>query len=429
MFIPPVTPDEVLSAVERIDNNKTPGLDGIPNRVLKVAMKNHTDLFCCLYTTCFNEGVFPNSWKRQRLVLIPKGNKPPEHPSSYRPLCMLDTIGKIFERIISNRIEHHSDEVGAISNQQYGFRKRRSTTDAISAVCNIGREAMRGKRWLGGTKKYCAVITLDVKNAFNSANWAIITNILRDIETPKYLLNIINSYFTDRVLLYDTSDGPKKYTVTSGVPQGSVLGPLLWNLMYDGILRVRRPPGVSIIGYADDIAVTVVAKTTDEIISRSEEIISIAKNWLESVGLQLAEHKTEAVLLSSRKKVETITIKIGDHFITSKPNIKYLGVTLDHRLNFRDHLTNAANKAKKVGVHLARLMPNIGGPRQRSRRLIASVCNSIMLYVAPIWHQAFNCVSYIGECKSAYRISSLRVCSAYRTVSYDASSGNDLQMA
>ncbi|CAB0030533.1 unnamed protein product, partial [Trichogramma brassicae] len=186
----------------------------------------HPNIFLQVYTACLRSGIFPSCWKRQRLVLLPKPGKPAEEPSSYRPLCMLDTAGKILEKIIRDRLEVITESPEGLSDHQYGFRKGRSTTNAIENVIAVARQAVEGKRWHRGTKKYCAVVTLDVKNAFNSARWNNILTALRRLHTPEYLLRIINSYFSASVLDYSTDDGPESTESQRGVPQGSVLGPI-----------------------------------------------------------------------------------------------------------------------------------------------------------------------------------------------------------
>ena len=419
---PPVTTEELKEATKQIKLNSSPGLDGIPNQVIKAAINKRPELFTHLYNVCLQEGTFPQRWKRQRLVLIPKGDKPPEEPSSYRPLCMIDTAGKVLEKIISTRLEQHTESPSGLSDKQFGFRKKRSTIDAIASVCDIAHKAIAGKRWKGGDKKYCAVITLDVKNAFNTADWGRILTALKELQVPSYLTRIVANYFENRALIYDTETGPKQYPITCGVPQGSVLGPPLWNIMYDGILRITKPAGVDIIGYADDIAIVVVAKHLQDVARNCRSTIQKIKTWLQSAGLELASHKTEAVLISSRKKVERLEVRVDGHIITSRPHIKYLGVLLDHRLNFKDHLRYVGEKASRAAKALARIMPNIGGPRQPIRNLLASVNTSILMYAAPIWASAATHASYMRGMMSAHRVTSLRVCCAFRTVSNDAAS-------
>ena len=222
--IPPVTRDELLEICSRIGDSKAPGLDGIPNKALKLAVKSRPDMFAELFETCMSEGIFPAPWKRQKLVLLPKAGKPPGEPSSYRPICLLDTMGKMLERAIYNRLLPVVESQGGLSDRQYGFRKARSTIDAIKMVTGLAENAIHGR---GCTIKYCVVVTLDVRNAFNSTNWNLIRKSLATIGVPTYLAAIIDSYLKERTLWYDTDDGPKEYVVSAGVPQGSVLGPLL----------------------------------------------------------------------------------------------------------------------------------------------------------------------------------------------------------
>ncbi|CAB0033036.1 unnamed protein product [Trichogramma brassicae] len=145
--IPAVTLEELKGAQSKIKERSAPGPDGIPNSALKIAIAARPDIFLRVYTMCLETGVFPFSWKRHRLVLLPKPGKPPDEPSSYRPLCMLDTAGKILERIICDRLEAFTKRPGGLSKRQYGFRKGRSTIDAIEDVISTAREAIAGKRW------------------------------------------------------------------------------------------------------------------------------------------------------------------------------------------------------------------------------------------------------------------------------------------
>lgn len=416
--IPSVTEEELMEACNRVGNNKAPGLDGIPNIALKTAIKAAPTLFLDVYDKCLKEGTFPRKWKQQRLVLLPKGKKPPEEPSSYRPLCMLDTAGKIFERIIHQRIEAVVEPL--LAENQYGFRKGRSTLDAINLVVRTAKDAITGTRWKGGTKKYCLVATLDIRNAFNSANWDCTMQALQEKNVPGYLRRIVASYFTDRVLKYDTKNGPKKYDITGGVPQGSVLGPLLWNIMYDGLLRLTVPRSVKLVAYADDVAVVIVAKHLDEINHMFGITFEQVNRWMDTMNLQLAKHKTEAVLITSRKVMETIKLKVGEQESTSQPYIRYLGVMLDARLNFKQQVEHVTAKASVVRASLARLMPNVGGPKQSRRLLLSSVVTSVLTYGISIWADTLEIQESWRKAGPVYRLSALRTASAFRTISEEA---------
>ncbi|KAH8275032.1 hypothetical protein KR026_005591 [Drosophila bipectinata] len=134
--------------------------------------------------------------------------------------------------------------------------------------------------------------------------------------------------------------------------------------MYDGVLRLDLPERTHLVGFADDIAVVAVAKTIQEVEEQCNAAIANAIGWLEQVGLSLAHHKTEAVPISRRKRVETASINVGGHVVKSTRAIRYLGVTLDTRLSFREHFAVVNRKAAKVARALGRIMFNCDSERR-----------------------------------------------------------------
>jgi len=191
--------------------------------------------------------------------------------------------------------------------------------------------------------------------------------------------------------------------------------------MYDGVLRITLPEGCTLIGFADDIALITVRNLLADTADSCSVAVDVIIAWLTSHGLSLAEHKTEAVLISSRKKPQNPSIRIGATTIVTRPAIKYLGIMIDHRLKFKDHLQYVSLKAANATNAISRMMANTRGPKQQSRKLVAGVVTSILLYGSSIWAPAMSVPTYSRDCKAVYRRCALRVACAFRTVSEAAS--------
>ena len=206
--------------------------------------------------------------------------------------------------------------------------------------------------------------------------------------------------------------------ITSALSLASGNG--VWNVMYDDFLRLDLPAGTSIIGFAVDALVVCAADDVKILELRINDSLWRAKRWLDSRCLKMTPEKTETLLVTDRRSFKYPRIVHGEHEIEWKKRIKYLGVQLDQRLSFGEHLQIATAKAIQCGVALTRLMPNIGGPRKAKRRLVASVVNSNQLNTAPVWTSAPNKHAIQEKLFSAQRGEVLRIVSAYRTVSTSA---------
>lgn len=158
-----------------------------------------------------------------------------------------------------------------------------------------------------------------------------------------------------------------------GVPQGSVLGPTIWNLFYDGVLRLRMPPVATLVAFADDLAVVVVAHTTELLEDLINPILDRVDHWMTDNGLSPALEKAVCALLTNKRSLRDPLVRFSGTVLPVKRVVHYLGVHLDTRLSFVQHARIVSAGAKKAAVALGKLMPNVGGPSQSRRLLLMSV--------------------------------------------------------
>lgn len=410
---PLFTPEEVASVVSKLPLGKAPDPDLIPNELIKLIYRKFPEIFRGCFNSCLVEGVFPSGWKRAKLVLLYKGRgKPRDEPLSYRPISLLDGSGKVFERLLLERLNEHIHNTGALSDLQFGFRRFRSTIDAIGEILNVAKAAGSGPVQ---NRHLCVLITLDVKNAFNLAPWRLIDAALRRYVAPEYLVKILRSYMSNRELLVGDD---ACLSVTCGVPQGSVLSPTLWNLFYDDLLRLPVPDDVKLVAFADDVAVVGVAHNAELVEQLVNPVLKDISEWMTENGLQLALDKSECVVLTKKHVYRNPELHVHDCPVPVKSSIRYLGVQLDTRLSFGEHVATVAAGARKAASALGRPMLNVDGHSQCKRRLLMSVVRSRLLYGAPIWADNIkNADKYTNLLLPSQRCAALRVARCFRMVS------------
>lgn len=337
---------------------------------------------------------------------------------SARPICLINETAKIFERIINDRMITwmQTNPDSDLANKQFGFRREKSTVDALMELRGIVEAVMQNRG-------VAIAVSIDIKNAFNSVPWSSIRASIRKKKFPSYLVRIVDSYLKDRIIVYENTEGyKKKIQMQAGVPQESIFGLLLWNIAYDEILQGDMEEGSQIICFADDTIIIAEAQTIERAITIAKVQISRTLRKIRQIGLEIAIQKTGVLIFTKQKKYvfKNKRITIDGHLININDNMKYLGVVLDSKLNFDKHDKYVADKAMIIMKALRALMPNLRGPTAHKRRLYAYVVYSVLLYAAPLWAK-----DIIRKCKKLKkspqvkiaRLAAQRVISAYRTVS------------
>lgn len=382
-----VTSEEMELIICRLRSKKAaPGPDGLSGRFLAHTFAMLGNRLQSLYTNCLREGCFPHIWKTARLVLLQKEGRPVNSPSAYRPICLLDEAGKMLELIIALRIKHHLTSKGPdLADSQFGFREGRSTVDAILRVRSLIRTTIDG----GGV---ALAVSIDIANAFNSLPWQCIRDALEYHRVPLYLRRIIADYLRDRHILYRGRYGVIfSKRMSCGVPQGSVLGPLLWNIGYNWVLRGALLPGLALVCYADDTLIVAEGETWERALHLATVGVALVVSRIRTLGLRVALSKTEALYFPGPRmgSPPRLYIDVEGVRIPILASLKYLGLTLDPHWSFGVHFQRLAPRVRASIQSFGLLLPNIGGPRAQVRCLYMAVVGSMVLYGAPVWPRRF----------------------------------------
>lgn len=420
-----ITKGELREIYKKSPKGKATGPDDLPVAIWAGQTEDTQDRIISLFNTCMRTGRIPDAWKKARLVLIPKSGGSIDCTADVikaRPICLLNDIGKMFERILAERINYWmtQDPSRELSDRQFGFRKARSTNDAILEAKEITLGAL-------ADGDYAVMINLDVENAFNSVSWRAIKEALAKRELPPYIQNLVDNYLSDRWIEYTDSTGRScQRRVTAGVPQGSVLGPLLWNLAYDSILDIVPEPGCHTLCFADDTTVICVADSPRRTIARANVMLAKIISGIKDLGLKVAPAKTAAVFFAPAKfDPERLPPLLVDGIqVQAGPSLKSLGIIIDKNWSFQDHFAYAEEKAARVTKALYRIMPNLRGPNFPKRKLYAETVLSVLLYGAPVWAEEYGELAKHPTRRTPYKevvrtIAQRTIC-AYRTVAYDA---------
>ncbi|GJQ83685.1 hypothetical protein Trydic_g14392 [Trypoxylus dichotomus] len=405
---------EINAAFKSMNAKKAPGIDGITADIAGRAYDEEPEVFEALFNKCLELGAFPRCWKKQLVRVIPKAGKTDmSDVKSYRPISLLPVIGKALDSLLINRIEYHVFANGLMSNNQYGFRRGRSTVDAIERVVGFVKNAK-------DESDYSAVILLDISGAFDHAWWPQIKNQLSRKNCPRNLSRMANAYFSEREAVIEEPGLIVSRQVVRGCPQGSRSGPGYWNILYDSIFELNLGEGCEIIAFADDTTLLVRARQYETLKGRANNALATILDWSRANKLTFNAGKSEALFFGKTHGQRRSKFQLGTETIHCKENVKYLGVVIDEKLNFKAHVDYATGKAREITNKIGAAAKMTWGLSGRAAATIyEGAIEPAMLYAAPVWASALR-VKESRKLIGAQRVSAVRAARAYATASAEA---------
>ena len=362
-----------------MDPGKSAPSQSPPIQFIKASATVIAPILSKIFNKCFLDGEFPRAFKFAEVVPIFKsGDK--SNVSNYRPISLLCPFAKLLEKCINSRLIQYFTKNKSIYSFQFGFRENCSTENAVLQIydqlcknCDINQIS-------------CSVL-LDLRKAFDTVNHAILIDKSRCYGVRGVALQLLISFFTNRKQ-YTTVRGCKStYSfVNCGVPQGSILGPILF-LIYINDLYLATTLRLNL--FADDAYISGSNSCPVALQNLMNSELEKVFQWLNTNKLSLNAKKTSYMIFSKNKKSENFQIKIGNDILSRVHQAKYLGVIIDDRLNWKPHVAMVRSKMAKGCWAISRL-----------RKFVSSNV-LIKVYYGLVYSHIIYCIScwgWIAKC-------------------------------
>ncbi|XMA13648.1 hypothetical protein WAI453_006439 [Rhynchosporium graminicola] len=388
-LFPDITEREVLQAIASTPPKKAPGPDGIINRVLHIIAAQLAPHLTRIYNWSLRLGYCPAHFRQSTPIVLRKPGKDNYTvPKAYRPIALLNTIGKLMDSIIARRISYVTEAHQLLPSTHIGGRKGRSVDHALHTIVEKIYEA-----WNSPEPQAASLLLLDVSGAFDNVSHARLLHNLRKRRIDERTVRWIASFLTDRstVISFDTFKS-EVYQTTTGIPQGSPLSPILY-LYYnaDLIETCNREPNTLATGYIDDIAILRWGSSIKETCKGLENAMQRAMIWARKHASVFAPSKFQLTHHTRRRQVADVDrhIQIEQTIIPPSDSSKYLGITLDTALNWKQHIQNLKIKiSKSIGALASIAGSTWGAGVAELRKIYQAVVIPQMMYGCSAWSVA-----------------------------------------
>ena len=322
MFLAPVTTNEIETTIKYLNERKAIGPNSVPTKILKLAKQPLSVPLCELINLVFETGKFPDILKIAKVIpTFKKGD--PLNCNNYRPISLLSNIGKIIEKILYERIYIFLEQNNCLYMHQFGFRNQHSTNHALIQITDKIRKALDANKYICG-------VFLDFQKAFDTVNHKILFSKLNYYGIRGITLNLLKSYLTNRKQFVHVNNTDSDTLInTYGVPQGSILGPLLFLIYINDLHNVIKHSSTT--HFADDTNLLYPHSSLKQINKHINHDLKLIVHWLRANRISLNVDKTEIIIFRPKRKTITknMNFRISGQKIKTTTNTKYLGLILN----------------------------------------------------------------------------------------------------
>ncbi|GBM03393.1 putative RNA-directed DNA polymerase from transposon BS, partial [Araneus ventricosus] len=338
------TTSELMYAIQQMDNNKSPGPDGIHGKFLENIGPHGRERLLYIFNLLWKVGVLPKQWKTAVIIPVRKPNKEANSVGSYRPIALTCIPCKLMERIILRRITHHLMELNLIPEEQYGFRRGHSTIDQILYFAQSVRDVHNLK-----PTKHTISVFLDLTKAFDKV-WKnkLLVKCHNEFNIRGRVLPWISNFLNNRSFRVKYQSGISSiYRSYQGIPQGSVLSPTLFSLFVAGMEKMVSSCNIGL--FADDVVIWKNDKDVIKIENSLNENMVAIQSFTEEHKLNFNPAKSFTCIFTTNRHMFNLQPKIylkGNLLETTK-SPTYLGFTLDTEINCGKHIAKLVEKGSK----------------------------------------------------------------------------------
>ena len=386
IYLTPTSPDEIAKTISTFSPSKASGPNSIQIKILKILQDKISKPLSLLINQSFTTGVFPNVLKISKVIPVFKNKGSPLEVSNYRPISLLSNIEKIYEKLMYTRVMDFFNQFEQIYTRQFGFRKNHSTTHTLLNII----ERVRNHLDDGG---FACGVFVDLQKAFDTVDHNILISKLDHYGIRGTTKNWFKSYLSNRSQYVFVSGAKSNLkSIKHGVPQGSVLGPLLFLIYINDLHYCIRTSET--YHFADDTHLLNLSKTIWSLCGRVNSDLRVLVSWLNANKISLNASKTEFIIFrSNRRPLDTIPkIKISGKQLTPSKTIKYLGVYLDEHLTWKQQISVVATKLRRANGAISKLRHYL--PLPNLINIYHAIFSSHISYACQTWGLCDNTTTH-----------------------------------